>query len=274
MSSRQVRTLIASLATFEIHRCTQRLISLEICDFWFILKSINLPCLGPCTWGETTKDKPIWHSHDTASDLDATMDEFTVDAFVNRDDPIPVISFDAAEDLSDEVDDVSDVDGDGYGNSYVAATSSCSPVSGMVQDDSDCNDADSTIHPGAEEVCDALDNDCDGSIDEGLGSTSCGVGECAVTTANCIGEVVQVCTPTLPTAEACDGLDNNCNGTTDENCVNHSGCHAQRAKQPGAGFLMLMLLMLALIKSPSILRPSLTPILCAKQRSDLAPSVS
>jgi len=38
------------------------------------------------------------------------MDEFTVDAFVNRDDPIPVISFDAAEDLSDEVDDVSDVD--------------------------------------------------------------------------------------------------------------------------------------------------------------------
>ncbi len=30
------------------------------------------------------------------------MDEFTVDAFVNRDDPIPVISFDTNEDLSDE----------------------------------------------------------------------------------------------------------------------------------------------------------------------------
>lgn len=30
------------------------------------------------------------------------MDEFTVDAFVNRDEPIPVISFDPAEDLSDE----------------------------------------------------------------------------------------------------------------------------------------------------------------------------
>lgn len=30
------------------------------------------------------------------------MDEFTVDAFVNRDDPIPVISFDQTDDLSDE----------------------------------------------------------------------------------------------------------------------------------------------------------------------------
>ncbi|KAH6724582.1 integral peroxisomal membrane peroxin-domain-containing protein [Leptodontidium sp. 2 PMI_412] len=38
------------------------------------------------------------------------MDEFTVDSFVNRDDPIPVISFDTPEDLSDEVDNVSDVD--------------------------------------------------------------------------------------------------------------------------------------------------------------------
>jgi hypothetical protein len=30
------------------------------------------------------------------------MDEFTVDAFVNRDDPIPVISFDTNDDLSDD----------------------------------------------------------------------------------------------------------------------------------------------------------------------------
>ena len=33
------------------------------------------------------------------------MDEFTADAFVNRDDPIPVISFDPVEDLSDEEED-------------------------------------------------------------------------------------------------------------------------------------------------------------------------
>jgi hypothetical protein len=30
------------------------------------------------------------------------MDEFTLDAFVNRDEPIPVLSFDTPEDLSDQ----------------------------------------------------------------------------------------------------------------------------------------------------------------------------
>lgn len=38
------------------------------------------------------------------------MDEFTADAFVNRDDPIPVISFEAREYFSDDGDDASDVD--------------------------------------------------------------------------------------------------------------------------------------------------------------------
>ena len=58
-----------------------------------------------------------------------------------------------------------DGDGDGYGN---AATTSvaCSQPSRYVADDSDCDDASSIIHPGADELCDGLDNDCDGSVDE------------------------------------------------------------------------------------------------------------
>ena len=31
---------------------------------------------------------------------------------------------------------------------------------------SDCDDGDATVHPGAEEVCDDKDNDCDGQVDE------------------------------------------------------------------------------------------------------------
>jgi hypothetical protein len=43
-----------------------------------------------------------------------------------------------------------DADGDGYGDS-AAATSSCDPVAGMVEDATDCNDADPSVHPGADE---------------------------------------------------------------------------------------------------------------------------
>lgn len=48
-----------------------------------------------------------------------------------------------------------DADGDGYN-----ATGGCGPV--------DCNDTNSTIHPGAPEICNGIDDDCAGGIDDGL----------------------------------------------------------------------------------------------------------
>ena len=68
----------------------------------------------------------------------------------------------------------------------------------------------------AAEVCDGLDNDCNGLIDNGLGTTSCGLGVCLKTVANCIDGVPQECDPLLGAqAEVCDGLDNDCNGILD-----------------------------------------------------------
>jgi len=66
------------------------------------------------------------------------------------------------------------------------------------------------------EVCDGLDNNCNGQPDEGLGTSSCGVGACQRTVQNCLGAGTQVCTPGAPTAEICDGLDNDCTGQTDD----------------------------------------------------------
>ena len=43
----------------------------------------------------------------------------------------------------------------------------CDPDPSFIADGTDCDDARAEVHPGAEEVCDTLDNDCDGGVDEG-----------------------------------------------------------------------------------------------------------
>ena len=40
-------------------------------------------------------------------------------------------------------------------------------VDGYRPSDGDCDDADPARSPGASEVCDTSDNDCDGAVDEG-----------------------------------------------------------------------------------------------------------
>ncbi len=69
------------------------------------------------------------------------------------------------------------------------------------------------------EACDGLDNDCDGRVDEGLGTVTCGVGECKVTVDTCVGGEEQECVPGRPANETCDGLDNDCDGKVDEGRV-------------------------------------------------------
>lgn len=50
-----------------------------------------------------------------------------------------------------------DMDGDGFDG----ATTACTAASGYLSDDSDCDDTDLDIHPGATETCDGVDEDCD-----------------------------------------------------------------------------------------------------------------
>jgi len=59
-----------------------------------------------------------------------------------------------------------DMDGDSFGNPD-STIQSCAHHRGYVRDSTDCNDQDSTIHPGAKEICgDGIDNNCNGQVDE------------------------------------------------------------------------------------------------------------
>src|SRR5205814_3353013 len=58
-----------------------------------------------------------------------------------------------------------DADGDGYGNA-TASTLACTAPAGYIADGTDCNDGDATIHPNASDVCNSIDDNCNGVIDE------------------------------------------------------------------------------------------------------------
>jgi len=75
------------------------------------------------------------------------------------------------------------------------------------------------------EVCDGLDNNCDGKIDEDL-TQNCGIdlGTCTKSIQTCSDGAWTQCDGISPGEEVCDGLDNNCDGRTDEigcQCTNN-----------------------------------------------------
>jgi hypothetical protein len=126
-----------------------------------------------------------------------------------------------------------DADGDGYGV-FAHPIQAIKQPQGYVTVWGDCNDKDPSINPGAAEIADNLDNNCNRLIDEGLpclitwfkDTDNDGFGISGNTKISCFqpkGYVALVgdCRPTDPNinpsaTEIADGLDNNCNGQIDE----------------------------------------------------------
>jgi len=66
-----------------------------------------------------------------------------------------------------------DADNDTYGDPQ-NTIESCTQPEGYVSNALDCNDGNSSVHPEATEICNGVDDDCDGTVDEQSGSVSAG----------------------------------------------------------------------------------------------------
>lgn len=122
-----------------------------------------------------------------------------------------------------------DADGDGYGTTR-GAVLACQAEQGYSDNPDDCNDADSAIHPGASEVCNGIDDDCNGQPDEaettwyddadgdGFGNPETGTFTCTPLEGQVIlgTDCNDADAAIHPEAtEVCDGDDDNCDGRAD-----------------------------------------------------------
>jgi hypothetical protein len=127
-----------------------------------------------------------------------------------------------------------DADGDGWGNTSVTTSHCGTFLAGYTKNIPDCNDNNPNIYPGAPELCNDQDYNCDGNINSALPAPSTwyldldgdGFGNIAVSLVSCFAPAGYVSNsldcndnnfqikPGAP--ELCDNLDNNCNGSIDE----------------------------------------------------------
>jgi hypothetical protein len=119
---------------------------------------------------------------------------------------LPLDEIDGDGDGSPECDDCDDTD--------AGVSNTDADGDGVSSCDSDCDDGDPNTYPGAWEICDGIDNDCDGAPTEyevDLDSDGYML---------CDGDCDDADPETYPTAEELceDGIDNDCDGLVDEDC--------------------------------------------------------
>ena len=148
-----------------------------------------------------------------------------------------------------------DLDGDGYGNPD-QMQEACFLDFGLSTLAGDCDDQNPSINPGGEEICNEIDDNCDGNVDEdvsvpyyadldgddyGDGGNilyACSLPDGYVqNTLDCNDSDSQI----NPAAdEYCDSIDNDCDGELDEQSAINGEYFYEDNDNDGLGMLVLL----------------------------------
>ena len=142
-------------------------------------------------------------NYDSSLSKYSYIDDFTIDAKETYYYKVRAITIISNEEFSEIVSykAITDIDGDGF-----------------IETDCAANIA--SINPEETEICDNIDNNCSGSIDDNIDDIIVGIdtGECQQGISKCINGITTITqTEIKPINEFCDGKDNDCNDLVDDN---------------------------------------------------------
>jgi hypothetical protein len=162
--------------------------------------------------------------HDTDTDTDSDGFSACDDDCVDSDADIHPDADEICDEIDNDCDTVidgasaidalnwfADVDGDGFGDPDTFVRG-CTIPTGASTDDTDCDDAHASAHPGAMEICDEIDNDCDTLIDGDDPDTDLDGDGFSTCENDCDDDDPDIHPDAM---EICDGLDNDCDDTVD-----------------------------------------------------------